>query len=147
MSDSPRCKVAAIQIRVSGEDQTRGHSLETQLEESLDYKRTHGWQEGPIYKEVESAWKPKSIRQQYQQLIEDAEAGRFDVLIVWKLDRLTRKCAEGLRVLEHLVDDLRMLSGGFIAADDDLGGLIATEHVGTPLQFEKGTSIGSFQYD
>jgi site-specific DNA recombinase len=91
---------------LSTADQLRGNSFETQLEECTALCNQLGCRPGRVYREVESARKTEAERAHYRQLIKDAEAGRFQVLIVWKIDRFTRNTIDGLRVLKHLVDDL-----------------------------------------
>ncbi len=63
-----------------------------------------GWQQGRVYQDIESGYTVN--RAQYQQMLQDAEAGKFQVLVIWKLDRLTRNTREGLRAVHHLVERL-----------------------------------------
>jgi len=100
-NDSPAAKTASVYIRVSTEDQKReGYSLETQQEDCLAFIAQNGWQKGRIYQDVESGY--KIDRPQYQQMLRDAECGKFQVLVIWKLDRLTRNTEAGLRVVNYL---------------------------------------------
>ncbi len=96
-------RIAAIYIRVSTEDQKReGHSLDTQLEDCQGLiRRDESLVEGTIYKEVESGH--KIDREQYQQMLRDAQAGKFQVLVIWKIDRFMRNTLEGLRAVEFLM--------------------------------------------
>ncbi|MBI3616527.1 MAG: recombinase family protein [Candidatus Omnitrophica bacterium] len=125
MLDQVVMKTAGIYIRVSTEDQGReGYSLETQLEDCRKFIRSHPeLREGQVYQDIESGY--KTDREKYQRLIEDAETGRIQALIVWKVDRLTRNTLEGLRVLKHLVQDL------------GIGLFSATELIDTKTAFGK----------
>lgn len=96
-------KIASPYLRVSTEDQRReGHSLEFQLEDCYRIiEQNPTWIRGPIYQDVESGFEIE--RPGYQQMLRDAQAGKFQVLVVWKLDRFTRNTLEGLKAVEFLV--------------------------------------------
>ena len=97
-------KIAGSYIRVSTEDQSReGHSLETQLVDCERLIAEHHWQKGRVYRDVQSGYIVN--RRQFQQMLRDAEAGRFQVLVVWRLDRFMRNTFEGLRAIMHLIED------------------------------------------
>jgi len=49
-----------------------------------------GWEMVKTYEVEESAF-GKPSRQQFQFMLEDARKGKFDVLVVWSLDRLSRE--------------------------------------------------------
>jgi site-specific DNA recombinase len=98
-------KNAAIYIRVSTEDQSReGHSLETQLADCERRIDSEGWLKGRVYRDVMSGYVIE--RPQFQQMLRDADAGKFHVLVVWRLDRFIRNTREGLQAIKHLVEDL-----------------------------------------
>ena len=66
----------------------------------------HGYAIGPRYAVSESAWNGGHDGGEYrkilQQALDDAHAGKFSVLVVWALDRITREGAEGaLRVIRQ----------------------------------------------
>ena len=104
-TDKPAAKTACAYIRVSTEDQKReGYSLETQQEDCLAFIARNGWRKGRVYQDVESGY--KIDRPQYQQMLRDAEHGKFQVLVIWKLDRLTRNTEAGLRVVNYLTRQL-----------------------------------------
>jgi len=96
-------KIASYYLRVSTEDQKKeGHSLEVQFLDCDKRREKEGLQKGRVYQDVESGY--IDTREQYQQMLRDAKAGKFHVLIVWRLDRLTRNTLEGLRVVNQLVE-------------------------------------------
>jgi DNA invertase Pin-like site-specific DNA recombinase len=49
-----------------------------------------GWRVLKVYEVEESAF-GKTPRQQFQAMLEDARKGKFDVLVVWSLDRFSRE--------------------------------------------------------
>ncbi|HTE70747.1 MAG TPA: recombinase family protein [Actinomycetes bacterium] len=55
-----------------------------------------------VYSEIVSAYDPRAKRTEYENAIDDLRAGRIDGLIVWKLDRLTRRRSEKRRILNVL---------------------------------------------
>jgi len=93
--------IVAIYIRVSTTDQEReGHSLEFQLADCERLIARNGWVKGPVYQDVESGY--YSSREGYQRMLRDAEAGKFQILVIWRLDRLTRHTEDGLRDVYRL---------------------------------------------
>ena len=87
---------AAIYVRVSTDDQK--HDL--QLTELREFVQRMGW-EAVEYPEKGSAVK---VRPVFNQLVADARLRRFDVVLVWKLDRFARS-------LRQLVDTIFLLNG------------------------------------
>jgi site-specific DNA recombinase len=55
-----------------------------------------------VYSEIVSAYKANAKRVEYENALDDLRAGRIDGLIVWKLDRLTRRRSEKRRILNVL---------------------------------------------
>ena len=85
---------AAIYARVSMEDQ----HCEMQLTELGGYADRMGW-EKVLYIEKESS---RKRRPQLEQLLADAARRKFDVVLVWKLDRFGRRFEELLANMQHL---------------------------------------------
>lgn len=76
---------AAIYARVSTKDQ----NCELQLNELREYIHRHGWENVGEY--VDSGWSgAKASRPEFDRLMQDAGKRRFDVVLVWKLDRFGR---------------------------------------------------------
>ena len=81
---------AAIYTRVSTPDQAvNGESLDMQKERLIEYVKNHGWE---LYKAYEDGgFSGKDInRPAFQEMMKDTEAKKFDVLVVYKIDRLSR---------------------------------------------------------
>jgi DNA invertase Pin-like site-specific DNA recombinase len=55
-----------------------------------------------VYSEIVSAYKQNAKRTEYENALDDLRAGRIDGIIVWKLDRLTRRRSEKRRLLNVL---------------------------------------------
>jgi putative DNA-invertase from lambdoid prophage Rac len=90
---------AAIYARVSTTDQTNA----IQINELKDYVKRRVWALTEIYQDQMSG--AKASRPGLDQLIADARCRRFDVVVVWKLDRFGRSlvhCVSGIQELSSL---------------------------------------------
>lgn len=97
---------AAIYARVSTEEQTKGHSLAAQLKECHQYAERQGLEVIAEFKENISGTTRLSERKAGGKILELAEMGQIDALIVWRLDRLSRppkdELSRLLTTIEHL---------------------------------------------
>lgn len=86
--------IARIYIRVSTDEQaTEGYSLAAQEERCRQFIQSQGWELGEIYRD--DGYSAKDLnRPAVQQMLEDAKAKRFDVLVVYRLDRLVRSVVD-----------------------------------------------------
>jgi DNA invertase Pin-like site-specific DNA recombinase len=75
----------AIYARVSTDEQTEQNQVPI-LEE---WARQRGYVVYDTYRDIGSAWQ-KADQKELSRLIEDARKGRFSVVIVWALDRISR---------------------------------------------------------
>jgi len=89
----------ALYIRVSTAEQDTTNQLLT-LE---DYAKRRGFEVYRIYSEAETAWK-NGHQAELAKLLDDAQRGKFQVVLVWALDRLSR---EGALAILSLVDRLK----------------------------------------
>src|SRR5450755_5161920 len=90
---------AAIYARVSTTDQTNA----IQVAELKDYVERRGWTLASVYQDQISG--AKASRPGLDQLIADARRRKFDVVVVWKLDRFGRSlvhCVSGIQELASL---------------------------------------------
>ena len=55
-----------------------------------------------VYSEIVSGYRANAKRVEYENALDDLRAGRIDGLIVWKLDRLTRRRSEKRRIISIL---------------------------------------------
>lgn len=79
---------AALWLRVSTDD--RGQDPALQRADLEGVCRQRGWEVVKVYEVEESAF-GKRPREQFQAMLEDARKGRFDVLVVWSMDRFSRE--------------------------------------------------------
>jgi DNA invertase Pin-like site-specific DNA recombinase len=87
---------AAIYARVSTRD--KGQEVENQLSELRRFAQTQGWDMAGEYIDHETG--KTADRPEFRRLFEDAARRRFDVVLFWSLDRLTREGV--LQTLQHL---------------------------------------------
>jgi DNA invertase Pin-like site-specific DNA recombinase len=86
----------AIYARVSTKD--KGQDTENQLRQLRAFADSQGW---TIYREfVDRESAATDDREQFQAMFRDASQRRFDVLLFWALDRLSREGV--LETLQHL---------------------------------------------
>lgn len=87
---------AAIYLRVSSNEQ----NTHNQLPALEAYANNWNYEIVRIYEEEESAWRSGHQRK-LANLIEDARQRRFQVVLVWALDRLSREGALAILSLVH----------------------------------------------
>src|SRR5687767_11547047 len=101
---------AAIYARVSTIDQT----CENQLSELRRYAAARGWDTVEHVDQGVSG--TKESRPALDTLLRAAKRRRFDVLVVWRLDRLGRN----LKHLVTLLDELNALGIAFISLGEGI---------------------------
>lgn len=94
---------AAIYVRVSTSMQVEeGYSLDAQLDRCKAYAVSQDWEVVETY--IEEGESAKDLdRTEMKRMISDAEQGLFDVLLVYRLDRLTRSVRD-LHTLLRMFD-------------------------------------------
>lgn len=88
---------AVIYSRVS----TRDQNVAMQLDEARDFVRRRGWRVAREYSDHGESG-AKRDRRGLLELLEDARRGRFDVLVVWRADRLFRSVRDMTMTLDAL---------------------------------------------
>jgi DNA invertase Pin-like site-specific DNA recombinase len=90
---------AALYARVSTDD--KGQNPQVQLDQLYKFCQDANWE---IYQEyVDQASACDFIkRKQWARLMKDASMRKFNVVLVWKLDRMCRSCIDGTKILETL---------------------------------------------
>ena len=86
----------AIYARVSTKD--KGQEVENQLRQLRDFAALQGWAISREYIDHETA--KTGDRAEFQSMFRDASQRKFDVLLFWALDRLSREGV--LETLQHL---------------------------------------------
>ena len=77
----------ALYGRVSTKD--KGQDTENQLAQLRQYAASMGWQ--IVFEFVDRESGGKSDREQFQQMFKAASQRKFDILLFWSLDRLSRE--------------------------------------------------------
>jgi site-specific DNA recombinase len=88
---SPNTIRAAIYLRISQDATGEGLAVSRQREDCERIARQRGWSIVGPYSDTVSASKRTVKRPEYDRMVADFEAGRFDALICYDLDRLTRQ--------------------------------------------------------
>jgi DNA invertase Pin-like site-specific DNA recombinase len=97
MLEKPR---VAIYARVSTDEQ----NVDNQVDQLKTWVASRGWEIVAIYQESESAWKA-GHQAELAHLKSDAAKRKFDSVLVWALDRLSR---EGALAILQLVTTLKI---------------------------------------
>ncbi len=132
----------AIYIRVStAEQKIEGYSLEAQRKRLVDYVEQNKvlnlytkkeW----IYVDVHSG--SDLGRPQLQEMLRDVKAGKFDAVLVWKIDRLSRS----LKHLLTIFEDFEKNGVSFISVQENIDfkgpiGRLIFQIFGAIAQFER----------
>ena len=128
-----RIKNAAIYARVSTDKQ----KVDMQLNELRQFADRSGWK---IYKEYidQNFTGANTNRPAFLDMMDAARKRKFDVLLVWKLDRLGRS----LKDLINTLDELGSCGIDFVSYDNNLDtstptGKLVFQIVGAVAEFEK----------
>ncbi|MFZ5481056.1 MAG: recombinase family protein [Myxococcota bacterium] len=97
MSTKPRPTRAALYVRCSTGHQDVG----LQLDELRAVAAQRGWEVAGVYEDTGISGTERS-RPALDRLIADCKAGRVDVVVVWKLDRLARSVVHVCTLAESL---------------------------------------------
>lgn len=92
---------AAIYARTSSTTREQGRSLDSQVKRSLDHCETLGWDVTFVYRD-EAISGADTDRPMFQQMIEMAKRGGFDVVVFWKLDRFSRSLMHAVQLEAEL---------------------------------------------
>ena len=80
----------ALSLRLSDENEAK-YSLQSQEDDLTEWARAEGWEVVGVYVDPDaSAWKTVANRGEFIRMIDDAEAGKFDAVLVLKSDRWMR---------------------------------------------------------
>ncbi|MGB2691270.1 MAG: recombinase family protein [Thermodesulfobacteriota bacterium] len=96
-------KKAVGYIRVSTSIQVKeGESLSTQKQQIADYAKSKGWQLDCIYADEGISGTKIEYRTDFQRMVQDAEQGKFEVVIFTKLSRFARNAREYMNLSYEL---------------------------------------------
>jgi site-specific DNA recombinase len=132
----------AIYIRISTDEEHQPFSLEAQEAKLRAYIEIQpGWElVGPVYCDEKSG--ASLDRPALKRALAAAKAGRFDILLVYRVDRLSRS----LRGLVDILDQLDAAEVGFRSATEPVDtstavGRMLVQMLGVFAQFERETII------
>lgn len=110
-------KNAGIYCRVSTEDQAReGYSLPEQQDKLKELCKFRDYNVYKIYEDAGLSGKDMDHRPSFQEMLEDVRNGRINVIVAYKLDRITRS----VRDLEILITELEKYDCSLECALDDI---------------------------
>lgn len=127
----------AIYARVSTRD--KGQNPEMQLEPLRKYCQSMSW---VIYQEYSDMAQAVDLvnRKQWTQLMKDASIHKFDILLIWKLDR-------AFRSIVHASNTLTMLNGYRVGFRSLMDSSIDTTTPNGMLVFNILASVAQFEKD
>lgn len=123
----------AIYARVSTERQT----VDIQLHELRQYIKRRGWT--PYREYIDQGFTGSDTkRPAFREMMKDARKKQFDILLVWKLDRLSRSVKD----LVNTIGELEGLRIDFISYDNNIDtstpqGKLLFHVVGAMTEFER----------
>lgn len=132
-------KVVAIYKRVSTFDQVReGHSLEEQERRLKAKCEAEGYKIYKIYSDAGISGKDTIHRPAYQQMLKDMKKGKFNLVMAYKLDRLSRSIVD----FEEFFNELKKYNCGIellVEKIDTTGaaGMMFARILGIFAQFER----------
>lgn len=107
---------AVLYLRQSKDRDGTGFAVDRQREACLARVRERGWQLVGEYEDNDTSASGPKPREHYERMLADAEAGLFGVIVVWEIDRLTRKLTD----LEHLITMCERTGVRIVAVSGDL---------------------------
>ncbi len=104
---------AALYLRVSTTEQ----NVDNQLPALEAYAESRGWQIVETYRENESAWRAGHQRE-LARLLADIRGGKrkYDVLLIWALDRLSR---QGIGPLLQLINSFEVYGCHVVSVNEN----------------------------
>lgn len=123
----------AIYVRVS----TSGQTVENQERELTAHCQRQGWVVYKIYRD-EGFSGAVADRPALKEMMADARLGKFNLLVVWKIDRLARSISHLLEVLT----ELKSLGIGFVSLTEAINtetaqGRMIANFLGSIAEFER----------
>ena len=130
-------KRCGIYIRVSTDKQVERDSLSAQESQLLAYCESQGWAAAKVFTDAGLSAK-NTRRPALQQLLVWVRQGKLDIVLVTKIDRISRN----LRDLLGLIDDLKAKGVDFVAASQSFDtsnamGTLILNILGSFAQFER----------
>ena len=130
---------AALYIRVSTTEQaSEGYSLDAQREVLTRYCTERGYEIVEVYADEGISAKDIKHREAMRRMLNDVAQKRFEIIVVWKLSRLTRSLIDLCRVNELLDKySARLVSCSEAFDYVSSGGRLLLHILGTVAEFEQ----------
>jgi DNA invertase Pin-like site-specific DNA recombinase len=113
-------RAAAIYARISADIEGTGQGIKRQVQDCRKLAKDLDW---PIYDEYVdndiSAYSGK-VRPSYERMLDDIRAGQVDAVLVYNLDRLTRRPIE-FEDFNDILSQAKVTQVRFVTGDVDLG--------------------------
>ena len=101
----------ALCLRVSTTEQTKGHSLDSQRDTLKTWAGREGWIVAAVCEDPGTSGTNAASRPAFHRMVADAQAGKFDAILVLKNDRFARSTRDAPLYREVLADcGVRVLS-------------------------------------
>ena len=109
---------AAVYVRISSDPSGKRLGVARQLKDCRGRAQARGWTVAGVYEDNDISAFTGKRRPAYERMLADLEVGRADAVVVWDLDRLTRRPIE----LEHFLDlaDRKRIALASVGGDVDL---------------------------
>lgn len=111
---------AAVYARISSDPTGQALGVNRQLEDCRKLAESRGWTVAQEYVDNDISAYSGKARPAYEQMLDDIRAGQRDAVIVYNLDRLTRRPME-LEQFAELCDEAGLRQVATVTADVDLG--------------------------
>lgn len=150
-------------VRVSTEEQVQGFSLEAQKDEIKRFAKENGYELVHIYEEKGESAKDLN-RTQFQKMLRDSFNDKFDVILAWRIDRISREVTDILNLKKDLssrdkrliitttgmdssreTDDFSFLVYGFLS-EEERKRLLARTKLGMKKRAQDGLFNGGVVY-
>ncbi len=134
---------AALYVRVSTEEQAEeGQSAPAQVETLKQYCSAYGIEVYDVYMDLGFSGKRLKDRMGLERLIKDCKNGSFNLVLVWKISRLSRS----LKDLLYLIDIFEASSVHFTSCSERFDtstpvGRMTLQLLGSIAEFERNTII------
>ncbi len=134
---------AALYVRVSTAEQANeGYSLSAQKDILEKYCELYGIDVYSVYSDAGISGKSLKNRESLQKMMNDAEAGLFDTVIVWKISRLSRSLKDLLIISDKLDSlDISLISYSENFDTKSPVGRMTLQILGSIAEFERNTIV------
>lgn len=117
-TEAPKARRAGIYTRISQDRDGDGLGVQRQREDCEREAKRRGWEVAAFYEDNDKSASRGPVRPQYERMLQDARDGVINAVVVYNIDRLTRRMSE----LEQFIDLARVLRLDLanVAGDIDL---------------------------